>query len=83
MELDPTHICFGLDEELDRSSCATYLQLLGRKELAETLASRLSSREIEELVNLTAGLMHTHLSKNEYHRLFLLSTHDHGSQDIS
>jgi len=68
---DPGTICFGLSTELDQQSLAAYLQLLGNTELSTTLAARLSSEEIEELIDLIASLMRTHLSKKEYHHLFL------------
>lgn len=68
---DPEAICFGLSPELDRQSLAAYLQLLGRPELSNTLATRLSPEEIEELIEHLGSLMHTHLTKEEYHQLFL------------
>lgn len=68
---DPAGICFGLSPELDRQSCAAYLQLLGQTDLARTLSQRLSPQEIEKLVELLASLLRTHLSKQEYHTLFL------------
>lgn len=70
-------IMFGLSPEQDRDSCSTYLQLMGRKDFAETLSSRLSPEEIEQLVDLTASLMRKHLSKQEYHQLFLGADHHH------
>ena len=78
---DPATICFGLSPELDRQSCGAYLQLLGRPELAQTLSSRLSQAEIERLIELISGLMRTHLSKHEYHSLFLGEEHSHHSSD--
>lgn len=77
MKPDPSKICFGLNAELDTTSCVTYLQLLGRKEFSEIFAQRLSSEEIEQLVDMIAALMHKHLSKQEYHSLFLLDDHHH------
>ena len=77
MTIDPSKICFGLSEELDTESCAAYLQLLGRKEFAEMFSERLSSEEIEILVDMIASLLHRHLSKQEYHRLFLLEQDHH------
>lgn len=68
---DPQMICFGLSRELDRRSCAAKLQLLGIPKLAEKLASRLSSEKIEEFVELSSSLLPRHLSKREYHSLFL------------
>ena len=72
---DPGKICFGLNPELDQASCSSYLQLLGRKEFADIFSKRLSSEEIEVLVDMIGSLLHRHLSKQEYHRLFLLEDH--------
>ena len=77
MTPDPSKICFGLSHELDRTSCASYLQLLGRKDFAELFAERLSSEEIEIVVDMIGSLLHKHLTKVEYHRLFLLDDHHH------
>jgi hypothetical protein len=68
---DPATISFGLSLEEDRHSCATYLRLLGRSEFAELFSSRLTSEEIDALVDLTTQLMRAHLSEQEYHREFL------------
>lgn len=73
--LSAATIMFGMTPEQDRESCGTYLQMLGRKEFAETLSSRLSPEEIERLVELTSSLMRKHLSKQEYHQLFLGDNH--------
>ncbi len=73
MNIDPGKICFGLSTEQDRISCALYLQLLGSKDCAEVLAARLSSGDINRLVDLTGTLLRKHLSKKEYHSLFLRS----------
>lgn len=75
--LNPHQMCFGLSTELDRESLACFLQLLGRKELAETLAKRLSSAEIEKLVHFTTGLMKDNMSEDEYHELFLQEESPH------
>jgi len=69
--LSPDQICFGLNHQLDQSSISCYLQLIGRQELADTLASRLSGEEIEEILNLFSRLLKKHLSENEYHTIFL------------
>jgi hypothetical protein len=74
---DPAAICFGLDIDLDRRSCAAYLRLLGREPLASTLAERMDSTEIEQLVDMCTSLLRRHLSKQEYHRLFLHDDHSH------
>ncbi len=74
---DHSKICFGLSPELDKTSCSLYLQLLGRKEFAEVFADRMSSEEIETVVDMIGSLIHKHITKQEYHRLFLLDdSHD-------
>lgn len=79
---DPGTICFGLNPELDQQSCGAYLQLLGRPQLAQTICSRLSQEEIDQLIGLISGLMRTHLNKHEYHLLFLGDEHsEHGPED--
>ncbi len=77
MGLNPHKMCFGLSEELDRQSLAVFLQLSGRPEFAELFSTRLSSEEIVRLVDSFFDLLHKHLSKNEYHQLFLLDPDHH------
>lgn len=79
----PSQICFGLDQDLDRQSFSCFLQLAGRAEFADLLAARLSSEEIEEYVDAFTGLLKKHLSKNEYHQIFLRddSHHHHATED--
>lgn len=78
----PSQICFGLNQDLDRQSFSCFLQLAGRTEFADLLAKRLSSEEIEEYVDSFTGLLRKHLSKNEYHQVFLGDdSHHHTSKD--
>jgi hypothetical protein len=77
MNLDPTKMCFGLTDELDRQSLVTFLRLSGREEFAELLAARLSSEEIIHLADSFFLLFKKYLSKDEYHRCFLLDSHHH------
>lgn len=83
MGITPDQMCFGLSEELDRQSFACFLETAGKKDFAETLAARLSSEEILELVDAFTGLLRRHLSEDEYHRLFLgdTSPHHHKHED--
>ncbi|MFV0437645.1 MAG: cytoplasmic protein [Desulfopila sp.] len=67
----PNQICFGLNRQLDESSIAAYLRLLGRQEMADLLSSRLADSEIEEILNLFTRILHAHLSEDEYHKIFL------------
>ena len=73
-------ICFGLNLELDRRSFSCFLQLAGNREFADLLASRLDESEIEKFIDNFTGLLTKHLSKSEYHRLFL-QDHDHHHSD--
>ncbi len=78
----PSQICFGLNQELDRQSFSCFLQLAGRTEFADLLAARLTSEEIEEYVDSFTGLLKKHLSKNEYHQIFLGDdSHHHATED--
>lgn len=69
-------ICFGLNRQLDESSLSCLLQLVGRPGFATLLAGRLTADEIVEVVDLFTRLMKAHLSKEEYHQLFLHRTAD-------
>ena len=71
MAIQPDQICFGLSSQLDKDSLSCFLQLAGNKEFADVFASRLSSEEIDGLVNAFMDLLRRHLSEAEYHRLFL------------
>lgn len=77
MKPDPSKICFGLTEELDRQSLATFLKLGGQEEFAKLFAERLSSEEIIQFVDHFMDLLRKHLSESEYHRLFLGDSHHH------
>ncbi len=77
MNLNPHEMCFGLNTELDQQSVSIFLQLLGRKELAETLGNRLSSEEIGAFVHLTTGLLKKNMTEDEYHELFLCEESPH------
>lgn len=77
MDIDPHQMCFGLNLELDRESITCFLQLMGQPALAETLASRLSSEEIQEIVHYFTGVLKKSMSENEYHELFLREQSPH------
>lgn len=80
MNLDPAKMCFGLTEEIDRQSFHTFLRLCGQQELAQLLATRMTSEEIIQVVDSFFDLLKKHLSKNEYHQYFLLDN-DHHHQE--
>ena len=77
MTLQPEKMCFGLTEELDRQSFATFLQLAGRSEFAKVFSERLTCEEINQFVDTFFGLLKKHLDENEYHQLFLLDPEHH------
>jgi len=81
MKLDPEKICFGLSEELDRQSFATFLWLSGQPDFAETLSSRISMEDIDTHVTAFMGLLRKHLDKQEYHRFFLHEEDHHEDHD--
>ncbi len=74
---DPSKICFGLTEEIDKESFAIFLQLAGKREFAHILAQRCSTEEILKTVDQIMALLKTHLSEQEYHELFLGENHPH------
>jgi hypothetical protein len=77
MAIQPDQICFGLSEALDRESFACFLTLVGNKELADVLATRVTSKEIDDFVNRFMDLLRRYLSEEEYHRLFLQDKDPH------
>lgn len=80
-KLDPSKICFGLTDELDRQSLAMFLKLGGQDEFAKLFAERLSSEEIIRFVDDFMTLLRRHLSENEYHRIFLGDEHHHDHKE--
>ncbi len=81
MKPDPSTICFGLTEELDRQSLATFLKLCGQDDFAKVFSSRLLSEEIISFVDHVMDLLRKHLSEDDYHRLFLGENHHHHHHD--
>jgi hypothetical protein len=77
MKPDTSKICFGLTEEIDRQSLATFLKLSGQDDFTQIFASRLSSEEIIKFVDHFMDLLRKHLSESEYHRIFLGDSHHH------
>ena len=69
--LKPEEMCFGLDRELDIRSFSCFLQLIGDKQFAETLAERISSEEMDIFLSSFTAILKKHLSEKEYHLLFL------------
>jgi hypothetical protein len=64
-------IGFGLDRESDENTLVYYLQKISDDLLAKTLMRRLTDQERQDLFDMLSRLLKTHLSEDEYHRLFL------------
>lgn len=72
MPKNSTSICFGLNRETDEASLALFIKKFGEDRLLHTLIPRLDEAEITAVLDLLSGLLKKHLSKQEYHRLFLI-----------
>ncbi len=64
-------IGFGLDRELDENTVICYLQKFSDDELMSRVIKRLSDEELSDIFDLISRLLKKHLSKAEYHGLFL------------
>ena len=73
-EDSPATICFGWDRSTDERSCQAFLLRFCRPELLALLTPRLTDQELTALIDHLSGLMKSHLSEGEYHRLFLAAS---------
>jgi hypothetical protein len=64
-------ISFGFDRPTDEKSLALFLACFADQKLLDTLLPRLADDEILAIVDYISGMMHKHLSEEEYHALFL------------
>jgi len=62
---------FGLNRQTDEKTVLYYLQKVSDDTLMRHLIPRLSDPELEEIFPLVSDLLKKHLTKPEYHRLFL------------
>ena len=62
---------FGMDRATDASTLIYYLQKISDDALAQSLIPRLTDMERQTLFDMLTGLLQSHLSEEEYHRLFL------------
>jgi hypothetical protein len=62
---------FGFDRETDEKSLRSFIGRIAGEEMLDELLPRLSSEEVDSVVDLFTGLMKKHLTKKEYHHLFL------------
>jgi hypothetical protein len=64
-------ICFGLDRATDENSLRVFIEKFANPVLLEQLMPRLSDSEIHTTVDSLTALLRRHLSRKEYHQLFL------------
>ena len=62
---------FGMDRASDANTLIYYLQKISDDTLAQTLVPRLTDIERQTLFDMLTDLLQSHLSEEEYHRLFL------------
>lgn len=68
---------FGLNRAMDEQSLIAFLRQFSSDTMTASLVPRMSAEEIHQVVDLLCGIMRTHLSDEEYHRLFLGEDHHH------
>ena len=64
-------IVFGMNRQEDERSLVSFLDRFSSEELTSALVPRMTDAEISQTVHFLTGLMRNHLSKQEYHTLFL------------
>jgi hypothetical protein len=62
---------YGYDRKTNENTLACYMQKFSDDELIGLVTCRMTDDEMEALFDLVSGLLAKHLSKEEYHRLFL------------
>jgi len=67
----PGQICFGLNRETDERSLRMFLKKMAEEAVLDTILPRLTDEEFAQLIDYINKILHIHLSKEEYHRLFL------------
>ena len=70
-ESNDDDMVFGFDRETDERSLRSFIRRIAGQEMLDELLPRFSSQEIDSVVDLFTGLMKKHLTKKEYHHLFL------------
>ena len=64
-------ICFGLSRDIDEASLKALCERFCRSNLLKTLIPRLTDQELNDLADNIFAPMRKHLSKEEYHALFV------------
>lgn len=66
-----TDICFGLNRATDEQSLRIFLEKCTEDSVLDVIVPRLSDKDLSDIVSFFTGVLRRHLSKKEYHRLFL------------
>ena len=66
---------YGADRETDENTLIYYLQKFSDDNFMALIAKRMTDEEMLELFDLINRLLKTHLTEDEYHRLFLKDDH--------
>ncbi|MDR2340114.1 MAG: cytoplasmic protein [Deltaproteobacteria bacterium] len=61
----------GFDKETDLATLQVYLQKFSDDEVMKRILPRLSQEEISSLFGILGDTLRRHLSREEYHQLFL------------
>jgi hypothetical protein len=64
-------ICFGLNRATDEQSLAAFIQKFADPNVLQAMIPRMDDTEISATLDFLSQLMHKHLTKKEYHGLFL------------
>ena len=62
---------YGYDRESNENTLVYYLQKFSDDEHVKLIIDRMSDQEIDNLYDMLCGLLKSHLTEEEYHRLFL------------
>ncbi|MCX7823240.1 MAG: cytoplasmic protein [Syntrophobacterales bacterium] len=64
-------VAFGFSREIDEKSIMYLLQKFTDDEVLEVLVPRMTNEELSEVFEMITRLLKSHLSDEEYHRLFI------------
>ena len=68
---------YGADRETDENTVIYYLQKFSDDRFMALVTKRMTDAELLELFEFINRLLKRHLTKSEYHGMFLKDDHDH------
>ena len=72
---------FGFDRETDENTVRCYLQKFSDDTLTEKLIGRLTDEDLSGIFFMITKILKNHLSKSEYHSLFLKDDEQENNAD--